>query len=118
MERIRIGNLEYNPEKNEDIVLWFKNEYYGNEKNLLKEGYTKDDEGNFKKGCVTIHSSCFEHEFNCYVVATIIWNKHHDEFDVKSCGTRIFDLEDNDYKNFKKIIKFIEEKNNEINENN
>jgi hypothetical protein len=112
MENIRIGNLEYLAKTNE-IVLWYPNEFYGAQKRLAKDGYRKLPDGSMSKdGVVTVNFSCFEHEFHCYTVADIEWHGDHDEFDVRSIGTRAFDLEGKDFTDFNGILRKIEEQNN------
>lgn len=112
MENIKIGNLEYRAKDN-SIVLWYPNEYYKAQKRLEKDGYVLLDDGSMsKEGVLTIHPSCFESKLCCYIVADIEWNRAHDEFDVRSIGTRAFDLKKEDIENFRKLLKEIEEQNN------
>lgn len=111
MENIRFGNVEYQA-KDDSIVLWYPNEYYNAQKRLLKDGYRKLPDGSMSKdGVITIHFSCFEHKFHNYVVADIEWNGAHDEFDVRSIGTRAFDLDMKDFTDLKFVLREIERKN-------
>lgn len=112
MENIRIGNLEYLA-KTDEIVLWYPNEFYKAQKRLANDGYRKLPDGSMSKdGVVCINFSCFEHEFHCYTVADIDWHNDHDEFDVRSIGTRAFDLEGKDFTDLVGILRKIEEQNN------
>ena len=112
MENIKIGNLEYQA-KDDSIVFWYPNEYYNAQKRLEKDGYEKLPDGSMsKKGVMTVHFSCFKNKFHNYVIADIEWNGAHDEFDVRSIGTRAFDLEGKDFKDFKNILREIEKQNN------
>lgn len=112
MENIRFGNVEYQA-KDDSIVFWYPNEYYNAQKRLEKDGYEKLPDGSMSKdGVITIHFSCFEHKFHNYVVADIEWNGAHDEFDVRSIGTRAFNLDTKDFTDFKFVLREIEKQNN------
>ena len=112
MENIKIGNLEYQA-KDDSIVFWYPNEYYNAQKRLEKDGYVKLPDGSMsKKGVMTVNFSCFENKFLCYTVADVDWHNGHNEFDVRSIGTRAFDLESKDFADFKDILREIEKQNN------
>jgi hypothetical protein len=120
MTRIRIGNIEYRETAYlnatgtyEEIVLWSPNSYYGNKEMYLKNGFTENSDGSITKGSSTIDSSCFLNPESCISICTILWNKAHDEFDVKSVGVRAFTLSQNDRKNLMRILKLIGETNND-----
>jgi len=116
--RIRIGNIEYCESKRpngtgtyEEIVLLYPNKYFGKKESMLKDGYSENTDGSLTKGNTTISASCFAvQECRC-LIATIVWNKSHDEFDVNSVGTRAFKLDDTNTKNFKRTLELIEEMN-------
>jgi len=116
--KIRIGNIEYRETRYldgkgtyEEIVRWFPNGYYGKRESMLNDGYVENGNGSLTKENFTVDGSCFENPETCCSVATIIWNNSHDEFDVKSVGTRAFDLDETDRKNFMKTLRLIEETN-------
>ena len=112
MEDIRIGNLEYLANTDE-IVLWYPNEFYRAQERLARDGYRRLPDGSMSKdGVVTVNFSCFEHKFHCYTVADVDWHNGHNEFDVRSIGTRAFDLESKDFADFKDILREIEKQNN------
>ena len=116
MKNIKIGNVEYKetpyitePGKTyEEIVLWEKNPRYQKEEEYKKDGWEFDEEGNAHKDICHIDGKLFKMEYTCYQVAQIVWNNAHDEFDVKSCGLRAFELNDEDYRDFKAVLKLIE----------
>lgn len=113
---MRIGNIEYREtsyfndhyKKYEEIVLWVKNQHFQNEDELRKDGWSFDEEGNAHKDNFHISASVFKMEFVCHQIAEIIWDKNHDEFNVKSCGLRAFELDEENYRDFKQILKLIE----------
>lgn len=100
----RIGNIEYRPAVSFDgykyieIVHWVPNSLYGKEDEFEKSPFdskTKND---------TIYDdSCFKNPEVCYTIATIDYS---DEPDIKSVGMRAFDLNEQDEKDFKKLIRY------------
>ena len=118
MTKIRIGNIEYRESMHldgtgtyEEIIRWFSNPYYNRKESMLKDGYSENPDGSVTKGSATISDSCFEYDENCVSIATILWNKTHDEFDVKSVGLRAFELNEADHKNLMRTLKLIGETN-------
>lgn len=109
---LRVGNVEYRTEptsKGEsvsEIVLWQKNHLYKNEDQLTEEGWNFDKEGNAVKGNRGIDASCFKDPMTCYTVARVDWNGS--EFNITSVGTRAFDLGEDDFQDFKKILELLE----------
>lgn len=115
MKHIRIGNVEYKESVSltgtpyEEIVLWYDNKYYHAQDELIKQGWVQDENGNLHNGPICYEKGVFEGKLRCYTIATITWNKAHDEFDVVSCSTRAFDLDTIDFKDFKRVLNLIKE---------
>ena len=117
MKNIKIGNIEYHEvkygkDRYEEIVKWYPNEYYNSQESMKKDGWIFDDDGSAHKDSFTVDGSMFKNEFNQYVIAYVEWNRAHDEFDIKSVGTRAFELDKENEKDFKTILRLIKETNN------
>ncbi len=100
----RIGNVEYrtvvsiNGHKYVEIVRWVPNSLYGKEDEFEKSPF----DSKTKNGAV-YDNSCFKNPEVCYTIATI---DYADEPDIKSVGMRAFDLDEQDEKDFKKLIRY------------
>ena len=88
----RIGNIEFRtaPVKGTnqrciEIICWTPNSLYGKENEFEA---TQNDEA-------------FKEKEVCYTIATINIDKHPD---VKSCGMRAFQLDEQDDQDFKKLV--------------
>lgn len=106
MINIRIGNIELRTvDKQQEIVAWYENTYYGKE----NEYKYNPETGMYDAGehC-HISPECFKHKQNCYVIATVGWNRAHDEFNLRTVGLRPWNLEEKDEKNFREILKVLE----------
>lgn len=117
MKNIKIGNIEYQEVKYgnnryEEIIKWYPNKYYNSQESMKKDGWIFDDDGSAHKDSFTVDSSMFKNEFNQCVIAYVEWNRAHDEFNIKSVGTRAFELDKENEKDFKTILRLIEETNN------
>lgn len=102
MKRKRIGDIELRcVDETWQIVRWYPNPLYGKEDDFLKI----DDEYYQYKGT----DNCYVHKFgfknpeNCYVIAFIEGSE--DEPDIRSVGMRAFELNEEDEKNFKQLLK-------------
>lgn len=100
----RIGNIEYrtvvlfNGHKYIEIVRWVPNSLYGKEDEFEKSPFdTRTKNG------VVYDDSCFKNPEVCYTIATIDYS---DEPDIKSVGMRAFDLNEQDEKDFKRLIRY------------
>lgn len=97
---MRLGDIEYRIINNHiEIIKWYKNDYYGHENDYIKDG---DFYHPTYDSHISIHKSCFEYPESCYVIATI---DIKEEPAVNSVGLRAFELTDEDYKNFREIVK-------------
>ena len=100
----RIGNVEYRTvvsfsgHKYIEIVHWIPNSLYGKEDEFEKSSF-----GSKTKNGVVYDDSCFKNREVCYTIATI---DYADEPDIKSIGMRAFDLNEQDEKDFKKLIRY------------
>lgn len=100
----RIGNIEYrtvvsfNGHKYIEIVRWVPNSLYGKEDEFEKSPF----DSKTKNGAV-YDDSCFKNSEVCYTIATIDYS---DEPDIKSIGMRSFELNEQDEKDFKKLIRY------------
>lgn len=117
MKNIKIGNIEYQEVKYgnnryEEIIKWYPNEYYNSQESMKKNGWVFDDDGSAHKDSFTVGSSMFKNEFSQYTIAYVEWNRAHDEFNIKSVGTRAFELDKENEKDFKTVLRLIKETNN------
>ena len=100
----RIGNVEYrtvvsiNGHKYVEIVRWVPNSLYGKEDEFEKSPF-----GSKTKNGAVYDDRCFKNSEVCYTIATI---DYADEPDIKSVGMRAFDLDEQDEKDFKKLIRY------------
>lgn len=101
----RIGNIEYravvspwNERKFIEIIRWVPNSLYGKEDEFEKSPFDSKT-----KNGVVYDDSCFKNPEVCYTIATI---DYADEPDIKSLGLRTFDLDEQDEKDFKKLIRY------------
>lgn len=117
MKNIKIGNIEYHEVKYgkdcyEEIVKWYPNEYYNSQESMKKNGWIFDDDGSAHKDLFTVDGLMFKNEFSQYTIAYVEWNRAHDEFNIKSVGTRAFELDKENEKDFKTVLRLIRETNN------
>ena len=100
----RIGNIEYRTvvsfdgHKYVEIVCWVPNSLYGKEDEFEKSPFDIKT-----KNGVVYDDNCFINPEVYYTIATIDYS---DEPDIKSVGMRAFDLEEQDEKDFKKLIRY------------
>ena len=100
----RIGNIEYRTvvslggHKYVEIVRWVPNSLYGKEDEFEKSPF-----GSKTKNGIVYNDICFKNPEVCYTIATI---DYADEPDIKSVGMRAFDLDEQDEKDFKKLIRY------------
>ena len=100
----RIGNIEYriavsySGHKYIEIVHWVPNSLYGKEDEFEKSSFDTQI-----KNEVCYDDACFKNREVCYTIATI---DCADEPDIKSIGMRAFDLNEQDEKDFKKLIRY------------
>lgn len=118
MEHIRIGSIELRnvshfsgSGKYWEIVKNYPNPHYGQEKHFEQIGnteYYRKISGEEWESRVSYHKSCFKHPESCYTIATIEENDD-EEPDIKSVGSRPFNLNSRDFEDFLKICKSIYE---------
>lgn len=97
---IRKGNIEIRW-KEEEIVCYYKNSYYGREGEYKKEGdFYIDPSRPWHK----IHESCFKSPEACYQIAKIIPSRD-EEPDIKTVGGRPWRLEGEDWDNWNSLMK-------------
>ena len=100
----RIGNIDYrtavsfNGHKYIEIVRWVPNSLYGKENEFEKSPFN-----NKIKDGVVYDDSCFKNPEVCYTIATIDYS---DEPNIKSIGMRAFELNEQDEKDFKRLIRY------------
>ena len=106
---LRIGTIEIREVLDKkfheyEVVKWSPNQLYGKE-----EEYKTVDEltgvVSYKKNGVNYSASCFKNPETCYVVSFINWDAHEGWWDVDEVGTRPWQLEDEDYDNWSKVMK-------------
>lgn len=100
----RIGNIEYRTvvsssgHKYVEIIHWVPNSLYGKEDEFENSSFDSKT-----KNGVVYNDNCFKNPEVCYTIATIDYS---DEPDIKSVGMRAFDLDEQDEKDFKKLIRY------------
>lgn len=104
MKSKRYGNVE---NRNNRIVLWYTNPYYGSEGRLISEGWTKDNYGSFHKGNSHINNSCFKNKESCITIAYV--EEDTDEYTTKlvSVGERLLSLTKQERKDFFKVYEYM-----------
>ena len=105
LKNIRTGDIEARISGTDkyayEIVKWFKNDLYGH-----KDEYEKDSFGMYVKkdgsSMAYFSESCFVNPESCYVLC---WVTDSDEPDINTVGMRPFDLQEDDYENFMKVLR-------------
>lgn len=101
VKNIRIGNIEFRENQGGEIVEWYPNPYYGK-----KSEYKYDEKGEAyykEEGCY-LHYSCFEGKENCYVIAFVC---REGGFSIQPVGIRPWKLNEQNTKDFTKIVNTI-----------
>lgn len=112
IEKLRIKNLEFRkssylgqePENpSYSIDKWYKNEYYKQEKNYIKEGefYRYPD----PEICCKIHKNCFKNKECCYTIAHFVWDEHEEYYNFEFVTDRPLDLTDQERVVFWRLIE-------------
>ena len=100
----RIGNIEYRTvvsmggHKYVEIVRWVPNSLYGKEDEFEKSPFDSKT-----KNAAVYDDKCFKNPEVCYTIAII---DYADEPDIKCVGMRAFELNEQDEKDFKKLIRY------------
>lgn len=116
--KIRINNVEgrkYTSTKLKEtlyeIVLWSPNVYYNKEKEYLGNGYVESFGGEFlSKNGHSISKSFFKSPETCYVIAHLELNEREPDVNLKSIGSRLLDLTDDEINDFLLVYKTINKK--------
>ena len=111
IKNIRIGNIEIRPYFNVNskiigkIVCYYPNPTFGKEKEYK---WTEDGEFAYKEGVgIKHHKSCFVNPESRYVIAFIEQEKEDEEPDLRTVGSRMFNLEKEDFKDFVSVCKYM-----------
>lgn len=114
VETKRINTLEFReatyltknpPEiKAYHIDRWYPNCYYGRESEFIKDtdGFYRDPVHSWHR----IHKSCFKHPESCYTIATFEYDEYEGEYEFMWVGERPLDLNEQEEKDFKELIKY------------
>ncbi len=109
--RKRINSIEirkYN-NSNFEIIKWKENTKYGKKQEYLDNGYAYSFSGDFlRKDGDSIQIEMFDSKEFCYVIAMIEYKS--DSWDLRSVGSRILDLTEEELINFWTVYKFANEK--------
>lgn len=107
----RIGVLEFReasyvgnkpPFVSYDIVKWYPNPYYGNEKNYIKLNHEFYCYPN-NTGC-RVHKDLFKSKELCIVLATFRYESQEECYNLEFIGDRPLEL--SNWVNFKELIKY------------
>lgn len=108
----RINNLEFGkssylgPEPDNpgwEIRVYKPNQYYGNESDFIKKGtkyYLKDPAYSY----FSIDESCFKRPEYCFTITS--WEWIHNEYVLMFVDDRPLDLTDEEWLDFKELLKF------------
>lgn len=98
-----------------EIIKWYPNEYFGHE-----DDYIWDDSVQmYKRANIDypyyIHPNCFKKPETCYSIATLVpHHKFEDEHDIKSVGSRVVNLNEQDLKDYLDVVRYSFEHYNEL----
>ena len=115
---IRINDIEcrktiHTKTREYEIIKWYKNSYYGTEKELLDKGYKRveyeDGDWGMAHDNHTINSSCFKNPYSCYVIAWLEPNPREPDINLITVGSRLLDLSDEDRETFFRVYKISQE---------
>lgn len=107
----RVGTLEFReasyvgnkpPFVSYDIVKWYSNPYYGNEKDYVKLDHEFYYYPN-NTGC-RIHKDLFKSREYCIVLASFTYNSKEETYNLEFIGARPLLL--TDWDNFRKLIEY------------
>lgn len=111
MKPVRINQIEVRKtnykEHPYEIVKWCKNQYYQQWDNMLSDEWG-ENLGFLSKGITNIHKSCFENPESCYVIAWL--KKDSDGYYLESVGSRILELNEEEFKDFMDIYRKADKK--------
>ena len=122
IESKRIGNLMFRkatylceePEfPSWHIDFFYPNPYYGKENEYKKDGdfYVQAD----TEYPINIHKDCFKYKESCYAVASFTRNKKG-YYELKFIGDKPLNLNKTDFTDFMKLVKYGNNKLNELKE--
>lgn len=107
--KIRINNIEC--KKNSvgemfEILRWYPNSLYNQKLSYMKDGYIEED--GFlrnKEKHVSIQSSIFDKKETCCVIAFLNYNHKEPDVDLKSVGSRLLDLTQEERNDFFQVYE-------------
>ena len=116
--KIRINNIEcrkYTSTKTDEvhyeIVKWEHNKYYGQEEEYRKDGYVDSFGGDFlTKNGTSIQKTFFTHKETCYTIAALYLNRKEPDVYLKSVGSRLLELEEEEIKDFFEVYRIANQK--------
>ena len=115
--RIRINNIEgrkYTTKLKEtfyEIVAWSPNVYFGKEQEYLDNGYEESFGAEFlTKNGHSISKSFFKSPEQCYVIAHLELNKREPDVNLKSIGSRLLDLTNDELDDFLLLYRTMNKK--------
>lgn len=107
-----IGFLYSKINRGFELVEYYNNPYYNAQSRLEAEGYETLEDGSMRKENLTINESCFKNEESCIVLSFFMWDINDDYFDLRTVGTRPFEVKDMD--DLKNVIEYVKRKTPEI----
>lgn len=88
-----------------EVVKWFPNPMYDKKDEYRVENELGEVE--YVKNGVNYSESCFKHPESCFVVSFVDWNAHENWWEVREVGTRPFEMNENDFISWIKIMRLI-----------
>ena len=121
MKKVRINNIEcrkYTSTKTDnihyEIIKWYKNKYYNKRDEMLSNGFIETFDGitfdGMTTGSYSINNSCFINEESCYTIASLYLDIKEPDVYLKSVGSRLLDLNEEEINSFFRVYKVVNEK--------
>jgi len=118
--KIRINNIEcrkYTAIKTDEIfyeiIKWADNPHFGKEQEYRNMGYVDSFSGDFLQspnGGHSIQKTFFNHKETCFTIASLHLNRREPDINLKSVGSRLLDLSEEEQKDFFEVYKLANPK--------
>jgi len=118
MKKVRINNIEcrkYTSTKTDnihyEIIKWYDNKYYNKRDEMLSKEWKETFGGEgITSGIYSIDNSCFINKESCYTIASLYLDIKEPDVYLKSVGSRLLDLNEEEINSFFRVYKVVNEK--------